>query len=76
MDPEQRVAFYQAGQLGEWLTINEIRALEDLNPLPGGDEPLHSVQWQENAPPGGGATDGTEPTRSGGFFHAHTEVEQ
>ena len=37
-------------QLGEWLTINEIRALEDMNPLPDGDEPLHSVQWQENAP--------------------------
>jgi HK97 family phage portal protein len=50
MDPEQRVAFYTAGQLGEWLTINEIRALEDMNPLEGGDEPLHSVQWQENAP--------------------------
>jgi len=50
MDPEQRVAFYTAGQLGEWLTINEIRALEDMNPLPDGDEPLHSVQWQDNAP--------------------------
>ena len=50
MDPEQRVAFYQAGQLGEWLTPNEIRALEDMNPLEDGDEPLHSVQWQENAP--------------------------
>jgi len=50
MDPEQRVAFYQAGQQGEWLTINEIRAWEDMNPLPGGDEPLHSVQWQENEP--------------------------
>jgi HK97 family phage portal protein len=48
MDPEQRVAFYAAGQLGEWLTINEIRALEDMNPMEGGDEPLHSVQWQEN----------------------------
>ena len=50
MDPEQRVAFYTAGQLGEWLTINEIRALEDMNPLPDGDDPLHSVQWQDNAP--------------------------
>ncbi|MCK9629879.1 MAG: phage portal protein, partial [Bacteroidales bacterium] len=51
MDPEQRVAFYQAGQLGEWLTVNDIRNLEDMNPLPGGDVPLHSVQWQENTPP-------------------------
>jgi HK97 family phage portal protein len=45
MDPEQRISMYRAGQMGEWLTINEIRALEDLNPLPGGDEPLKSVQW-------------------------------
>jgi HK97 family phage portal protein len=50
MDPEQRTAFYQAAQLGEWLTRNEIRALEDMNPVEGGDEFLHSVQWQENVP--------------------------
>lgn len=50
MDPEQRVAFYSAGQTGQWLTPNEIRALEDLNPLPGGDKPLKSVQWQNNQP--------------------------
>jgi HK97 family phage portal protein len=50
MDPAERTAFYQAAQLGEWMTRNEIRALEDMNPLPDGDEPLHSVQWQENQP--------------------------
>ena len=50
MDPAERTAFYAAGQQGEWLLRNEIRALEDMNPLPGGDEPLHSVQWQENEP--------------------------
>lgn len=50
MDPEQRIAYYQAAQLGQWMTVNEIRTLEDLNPMPGGDEPLHSVQWQENEP--------------------------
>jgi phage portal protein BeeE len=50
MDPEQRVAFYAAGQQGEWLSRNDIRAYEDMNPLEDGDEMLHSVQWQENAP--------------------------
>lgn len=57
MDPAERTAFYQAAQLGEWMTRNEIRALEDMDPIAGGDEPLHSVQWQENASPGDGATD-------------------
>lgn len=50
MDPDQRTRFYQAAQLGEWMTRNEIRAFEDMNPVPGGDDFLHSVQWQENAP--------------------------
>ena len=50
MDVEQRVAYYAAGQQGEWLTRNEIRALEDMNPIPGGSVPLKSVQWANNAP--------------------------
>ena len=50
MDPAERTEFYQAAQLGEWMTRNEIRALEDMDPMSGGDEPLHSVQWQENNP--------------------------
>jgi HK97 family phage portal protein len=50
MDVDQRVAYYAAAQLGEWMTRNEIRALEDMNPIAGGDKPLHSVQWQENVP--------------------------
>jgi hypothetical protein len=50
MDPEQQTAFFAAGQLGEYITRNEIRTLLDMNPIEGGDEFLHSVQWQENAP--------------------------
>lgn len=49
-DPTQRVAYYAAGQQGEWLMRNDIRKLEDMDPIEGGDEPLHSVQWQENKP--------------------------
>jgi HK97 family phage portal protein len=48
MDPAQRTAFYQAAQLGQWMTRNEIRALEEMDPVDGGDEFLHSVQWQES----------------------------
>jgi len=48
MEPAERVQFYQAAQLGQWMSRNEIRALEDMNPLDGGDEMLKSVQWQEN----------------------------
>lgn len=50
MDPSERIAYYQAAQMGEWMSRNEIRALEEMNPLEDGDEPLHSVQWQENQP--------------------------
>ncbi len=46
MDPAERKDFYAAGQLGRWITQNEIREKEDMDPLPGGDELLWSVQWQ------------------------------
>jgi phage portal protein BeeE len=58
MDPEQRTAFYTAAQLGQWMTRNEIRALEDMNPMEGGNAILKSVQWQENVPD---ADDSEEP---------------
>ncbi len=61
MDPEQRIAYYAAGQQGEWLTRNEIRALEEMNPMEGGDEPLKSVQWQ---PPDGGGADQSDDRAS------------
>lgn len=50
MDPAEQTAFFAAGQLGEYLSIEEIRAWLDMNPTPDGTV-LHSVQWQENAPP-------------------------
>lgn len=49
MDPSDRVSYYSAGQMGQWLTVNEIRALEDMNPMSEGDRPLKSVQWQQEA---------------------------
>ena len=72
MDPDQRTAFYQAAQLGEWMTRNEIRALEDMDPVPGGDEFLHSVQWQQNAPPDAPDTDESDEAAEGGLFDGGT----
>ncbi len=39
-DPKARAEYYKSGILSGWLTRNEARAKEDLNPLPGLDEPL------------------------------------
>lgn len=58
MDPEQQTAFFAAGQQGEYLAIEEIRALLDMNPEPEGTV-LKSVQWQHDGdpPPDGADTD-------------------
>lgn len=40
---QQRAQFYQSGIQSGWLTRNEARELEDLNPLPGLDEPLQPL---------------------------------
>lgn len=47
MDPGERSQFYAAGLRDRWLVPNEVREKEDMDPLPGGDEALWSVQWQE-----------------------------
>ena len=39
-DNKTRAEFYASGIVNGWLTRNEARRLEDLNPLPGLDEPL------------------------------------
>lgn len=46
MDPAERATFYSQGLAGKWITPNEVREKEDMDPLPGGDLPLQSVQWQ------------------------------
>lgn len=50
MDPTERANFFAAGLRDRWLVPNEVREKEDMDPLPGGDEPLWSVQW--GSPPG------------------------
>jgi len=48
-DSAARAAFYKAGIVDGWLTRNEVREKEDMNPLPGLDEPL----MQANMMPAG-----------------------
>lgn len=55
MDPTERARFYAAGLRDRWIVPNEVREKEDMDPLPGGDVPLWSVQWQDATPtPEGG----------------------
>lgn len=60
-DAAARAAFYESGiTKGFWMTRNEARALEDLNPLPGLDDMLEPTN---NAAPAG-AKPGAEPEES------------
>ena len=42
-DAKARGEFYQSGITGGWMTRNEARIKENLNPLPGLDEPLEPL---------------------------------
>jgi phage portal protein BeeE len=53
-DSAARAAFYQSGLQNGWTTINEVRAHENLPPVPGGDVPRMQMQNVPiNAPPAG-----------------------
>lgn len=43
-DTQSRAAFYQSGLQNGWRTINEVRALENLPPVEGGDVPRMQMQ--------------------------------
>jgi HK97 family phage portal protein len=43
-DSASRAAFYQSGIQNQWLPPNEVRAREELDPLPGGDEPVRKTE--------------------------------
>lgn len=48
-DSTARRGFYHAGILDGWMTRNEARAMENLNPLPGLDEPLRPLNMVEES---------------------------
>ncbi len=39
--------YYFRATAGGWMTINEVRAMEELNPIDGGDEPLIPMNMQQ-----------------------------
>lgn len=39
-DSKDRSDFYNKGRTGGWLTINDIRELEEMDPVEGGDDPF------------------------------------
>lgn len=43
-DSAARSNFYASGLINGWMTINEVRGLENLPPVPGGDEPRTQMQ--------------------------------
>lgn len=50
-DTKSRSAFYESGLKNKWRTINEVRALENLPPVPWGDRPWgqqQDIQLQED----------------------------
>ncbi len=57
-DTESRYRAYFTGRQGGWLSVNEIRARENLNPVPGGDELLKPLNMTPLSSPA------TEPTRT------------
>lgn len=66
MSPQERSQFYDSMQMGERMSVDEIRALEDLNPYGGEyDKPLKSVQWiHATDPPPNSGTDPDNQARA------------
>lgn len=54
-DAQSRFAAYQSALTSGWLTRNEVRARENLNPLPGLDEPLAQLSMGPTRPEQGAA---------------------
>lgn len=65
-DSKARSAFYNAGITGGWMVPNEVRKLENLQPVPWGDEPYRpfnqsaGAQAEDDKAPGGAGNDDDE----------------
>ncbi|EXI92145.1 MAG: phage portal protein, HK97 family [Candidatus Accumulibacter sp. BA-94] len=57
-DAASRSSYYQSGIQNGWLTRNEARIAENLNPLEGLDEPLRPLNMVEEGSAGDRAADG------------------
>ncbi len=52
-DIKTRYGAYAVGRQWGWLSANDVRELEDMNPVDGGDEylvPLNMVEWTKKSP--------------------------
>lgn len=71
-DAASRASYYNSGINAGWLTRNEARRLENLNPLPGLDEPLQPLNMgRTGGSDGSGGTSPPPPAPS-----QHPEKEQ
>lgn len=53
-DMAARAAFYQSAVQNSWMTPNEVRSREELDPLPGGDVPLRPLNMTPSNDNNGG----------------------
>ena len=60
-DAASRASYYQSGIQNGWLTRNEARIAENLNPLDGLDEPLRPLNMVEEGDAGNHITDPANP---------------
>lgn len=63
-DNKTRAEFYASGIINGWLSRNEARRLEDLNPLPGLDDPLLPLNMGTQAERDALAKDVTQAVKS------------
>jgi len=78
---EEQAADLRQKQGATMLTINELRALEDLGPIPHGDivaNPVYAnyMQQQQMAQQGGGMGQGMQPPGAGGQQQEQPQMEQ
>lgn len=63
-DMAARSNLYRSGILSGWLTRNEAREFEDMNPIDGLDEPLSPMNMALGSDPQGGAATSDNPDNS------------
>jgi hypothetical protein len=60
-DQAARYAAYAIGRNWGWLSVNEIRARENLEPIPGGDQYLQPLNMQSIGAPSGASAPSSTP---------------
>ena len=76
-DTAARYAAYATGRQNGWFSVNDIRGLENMNPIEGGDvylEPLNMVPVGQAAAGGGPVADGEEEDERGAATDAEWRV--